>query len=244
MTKLNKTIQQKLGVKMTTQIIYLKHEITKSKIDIKKLILFLSNICNTISFSINLNYYDLSISEYSNALHDYDNYYKNEDKLRRNQFYNEEQYRKSLLDIYSSSDEVILYLDRLKEYDMCEFNQLKKELQSRLNNVITTSYKNSSSKEKIKYISTKFTVGTHCTIGGLYKEYKYKLDYDMLNILLATEDLFESFCFNPDMFLEDPGFYIDDRIVCSICSHENTITLFLIDEEYKVFNSLAIPYNV
>lgn len=42
---------------------------------------------------------------------------------------------------------------------------------------------------------------------------------------------------------DDPAFYDDDKLICSISSHEQTIALFLNDDQYMTFTELKIPYK-
>lgn len=92
-------------------------------------------------------------------------------------------------------------------------------------------------------IGSRFTYNSHCTIGGLYKVYYFKMDEMMIEYLYNKGDLIKFNTFNDLYFLEDPCFYKDDRVICSICSHEQTIALFLQDNELEDFRLLKIPFS-
>lgn len=167
------------------------------------------------------------------------------------QFTLDEEYRSSLIKKYSSIDEVYKYFDRLRDYDHVQFTELKEELKKGMTktqpiNAVFESILSDKSDISIydtNFINSQYTLGTHCTIGGLYKEYRYILDKNMITIL-GRESFFSSYTFNREDRLEDPGFYDDDRLICSICSHERTTTLFLKSEEYKEFCSLEIEHSL
>lgn len=93
------------------------------------------------------------------------------------------------------------------------------------------------------YIGNRFTYNSHCTIGGLYKVYYFKMDEMMIEYLYNKGDLIKFNSFNEIYFLEDPCFYKGDRVMCSICSHEQTFALFLQDNELENFRLFEIPFT-
>lgn len=85
---------------------------------------------------------------------------------------------------------------------------------------------------------------SHCTIGGLYKVYDFKLTSSMISYLMNLGDLFNFYIFDNKDTLEDPAFYSDNRLILSVCTHERTSTLFLSEEQYDNFKTLDVPYNI
>jgi hypothetical protein len=66
------------------------------------------------------------------------------------------------------------------------------------------------------YLEERFSVYSHCTIGGIYKVYSFKIDRDIESILLEICDLYSYYTFNNIYTLDDPAFYDDDKLICSI----------------------------
>jgi hypothetical protein len=93
------------------------------------------------------------------------------------------------------------------------------------------------------FIRSRHTAFSHCSIGGLYKIYELKFDQNMVDYLIQHGKLTKTNCFQNDTMLEDPGFYNQNQLVCSICSHEKTHFFFLDDEQISVLKELDIPFR-
>lgn len=111
------------------------------------------------------------------------------------------------------------------------------------NKITRPNLKNRRVLPEENYIGSRFTCNSHCTIGGIYKVYTFKVDHNMTKYLNYCRDLTKFNTFKDIDFLEDPGFYVEDRLICSICSHERTYTLFLQEEEFSDFQLLKIPFS-
>lgn len=235
---------------MNSYNIFLEPNTLKSSNRAKNLIKFCASICNKITFEIQLSYYDLSKSEYNHACNDFINYYKGEDQKRRNEFKNSMDYKMSLLEKYHTLDEVSEYLDRLHQYDLVEFEEVKKTLEQYLHNsskmkdhAISRQDKNILKEEglpKEAFIGTRISF-SHCTKGGIFKVYYFNIHSSLISHLINEGDLLKLYQFG-GIELEDPAFYLDDTCVLSVCTHERTIALFLSKEQYNTFKSLEIPY--
>lgn len=235
--------------------IFIEYKDIQLKQNYKKLIRFLSFMSNKITYSVILQYYLLSPEEYTDAVNDFADEYSKEDSNRRLRFVNDLEYRETLLKTYHTNEELLDYFDRLQCYDLVELEEVKKQLQLYVNDFKynkkekddLTSESNELEKEillpKESFIGNKFTYKSHCTIGGLYKIYYFKMDEMMIEYLYNKGDLIKFNTFNNLYFLEDPCFYKDDRVICSICSHEQTIALFLQDNELEDFLLLKIPFS-
>lgn len=93
------------------------------------------------------------------------------------------------------------------------------------------------------FIGSKFTVNSHCTIGGLYKIYEFIIDQNMIDYLIQHGELTKTNCFQNETMLQDPGFYKQSQLICSICSHEQTYTLLLEDEQIIMLKEMDIPFS-
>jgi hypothetical protein len=240
---------------MKLHIIDIEPDIMKSKIYVNKIMDFCSLRCNKISFEIHLSNYNLSEEEYKKACNDFYEYYRTEDVKRRTEFEQNPQYKNSLLNTYYTKDEVFNYFDRLHEYDLVQYNEiinnLKQSMNSNSNKVKSPTYaQDKFMKEKKRlylpedaYLSSRYTFESHCTIGGLYKVYDFKLNISMISSLKETEDLFKYYSFHDSDMLEDPAFYMDNTLVLSICTHERTANLFLSDDQLNEFKKFEIPHS-
>ncbi|WP_455718457.1 hypothetical protein [Anaerosporobacter sp.] len=238
---------------MTT--IFIEYKDMLSKSNCTKMINFLVAISNKITYSVILNYYYLTTEEYANAINDFSNETSKEDFDRRLRFLKDVEYQDTLLKIYHTHDEVLAYFERLYHYDLVELEEIKEELQLQVN----FSQNNKKLKEdkilsniKLRtkivipeenYLGSRFTYKSHCTIGGLYKEYYFKIDNNMTEYLNKKGNLIKFNTFKDINYLEDPGFYNNDRLICSICSHEHTFCLILQDSELDDFRLLKIPFS-
>lgn len=220
-----------------------------------ELIKFLSTMSNKITYSVIMEYYLLSPEEYLDSVKDIADEYSKEDLSRRLRYMNDLEYRETLFKTYHTYEEIFAYLDRLKYYDLVELEQVKKQLQHYVNDhnydkkkkeyltLESKKLKHEVPLPKESYIRNKFTYNSHCIIGGLYKVYYFKMDEMMIEYLYNKGDLIKFNSFNEIYFLEDPCFYKGDRVICSICSHEQTFALFLEDNELEDFRLLKIPFS-
>ena len=224
----------------------------QSQIHAKKIIQFCSSICTKITISTNLVNYNLSTQEYINAYSDFFDYYRCADENRRDQFISDLDYKSKLLNTYQTEKEVSDYFDRLHQYDLIQFNELKNDLKqyvidhkkNRNSQDKSTHTKETLSLPKEAYQDSKFTFESHCTIGGLYKVYDFKLTDPIINCLMNSSDLFNYFEFDNIDTLEDPAFYSDNSLILSVCTHERTTSLFLSEEQYNIFKLLDVPHNI
>ena len=234
--------------------IFIEYKDIQLKQSYKKLIRYLSSMSNKITYSVIMEYYLLSPEEYIDSVNDFADEYSKEDSNRRLRFMNDIEYRETLFKTYHTYEEIYAYLERLKCYDLVELEEVKKQLQHYVNDFIYNKRKKEyltlESKEeqevflpKESYIGNRFTYNSHCTIGGLYKVYYFKMDEMMIGYLYNKGDLIKFNSFNEIYFLEDPCFYEGDRVICSICSHEKTFALFLEDNELEDFRLLKIPFS-
>lgn len=235
---------------MKSHTIFIEPNTLKSSNHTKNLIKYCSLICNKITFEIQLIYYDLSKNEYTNACNDFLNYYMGENEKRRNEFKNNIDYKMNLLKKYHTINEVSEYFDRLHQYDLVEFEEVKKTLEqyvinSRKNKDFELRRQDKIIKKKVylpmeTFIGSRFTF-SHCTIGGLYKVYYFNIHSSLVSHLLNEDELFKFYSFE-DIEIENPAFYLDETCVLSVCTHERTISLHLSKEQYDIFKSLEIPF--
>lgn len=235
--------------------IFLEYNDMLSKVNHEKLITFLVGVSTEITYSVIMNYYFLSSEEYTIAVNDFYKEYSKEDLDRRSRFLKDASYRDTLLKTYKKHDEVLAYFERLRYYDLVELEEVKEELQQKMNyfqNSETLEEEKILSNENLQikilipeenYLASRFTYKSHCTIGGLYKEYHFRIDKKMTEYLSVKGDLTKFNTFKDINYLEDPGFYNSDRLICSICSHEQTYTLILQDSEIDDFRLLNIPFS-
>jgi hypothetical protein len=192
--------------------------------------------------------YNFLSNEVTIAINDIYNEYLEEDKNRRWKYLTNSENKINLLNLYNTDEKVEEYFDRLKKYDLIELENVKDlvlHLNERtedtrlLGNYKTTSLPHDS------YLGSRFTVYSHCTLGGgLYKLFCFQIDEEVKGKLLEKSDLLAYYSYNNVNFLEDPGFYHNDELICSICSHEQTFFLFLKDDQYLQFKKLEIQHNL
>ena len=236
--------------------LFIEPNIMKSQMHTQKIIQFCSSICTKITFATNLVNYNLSTEEYINAYSDFFDYYRCADENRRDRFVSDLDYRSKLLNTYLSEVEVSDYFDRLHQYDLIQFNELKYDLKQYViepkrngNSEANSQDKSNHTKvtlslPKEAYQGSKFTFESHCTIGGLYKIYDFRMTDYMIDCLMNLGYLFDCFEFDNIDTLEDPAFYSDNNLVLSVCTHERTASLFLSEEQYINFKLLDVPHNI
>ncbi len=235
--------------------IYLEHNDMLSKLNYKNLITFLSSISTRITYSVLINNYILTFEEYTNAVSDLSDEYSEEDVNRRLRFSKDVEYREFLRKTYHTYDEVLAYFDRLKYYDLIELEEVKKQLLMYINKSNDNTIlkidgllreMNLNTRRVLpeeNYMGSKFTYNSHCTIGGIYKVYCFKMNKNMAEYIISKKNLTKLNTFKEIDLLEDPVFYEEDRLICSICSHERTYTLFLQEKEFVDFQLLKIPFS-
>lgn len=202
--------------------------------------------CNIIQIEIMLQNYNLSKQElYEKAIPDFQYMFEKEDKARRKEFYSNQDYQQELLKRYSSIEEVEAYFDRLKEYDIFELSEIKAELSSYINRKIPQQKIKLDEVDKIfedAFMNSQFTNQSNAQVGGLYKVLKYKITPTLAEILGKRNLIQNQLEFSYQKNIENPSFYIDDRLFASISTHEKTIVLFLTDTELEEFRKMNIPY--
>lgn len=210
-------------------------------------------ISTEMTYSINAYNFILSCEEYADAINDLFNESSKEDLDRRLRFVEDIEYQDTLLKTYHTYDEVLAYFERLKYYDLVELEKIKEELQLKIHNyqdikILKDDEILSDIQTKIlipeeNYLGSRFTFYSHYTNGGLYKEYHFKIDNRITEYLSNKGDLTKYNTFKDIIYLEDPGFYNNDRLICSSISHEHSFRLFLSDSEFDDFRLLTIPFS-
>jgi len=227
--------------------IYIDYNIMVNEQYRRKIIDFLKNYCNVISYATLLDdNYDLNFDEYLKAMMDFTNEFIIEDEIRRARFIDDIHYHKELLNKFHTSENVNDYFDRLKTYDNIELEKIDKILKQYLYNRRNTNYKDTLAYTKLpndSFIESKYSVKSHCTIGGLYKIYKFMFDQNMVDYLIQHGNLTKMNSFQNDALLQDPGFYKQNQLICSVCSHEQTYIFFLDDEQIKTLNEMDIQFS-
>ena len=87
------------------------------------------------------------------------------------------------------------------------------------------------SKQVLKHVQVikcKETNKTHCTRGPLTIVYYIKNDYNIKQKFDKLKDIYAPICLDEkgEETGEDPAFYINGELLCSICSHEKMGRLF------------------
>lgn len=224
--------------------IYIDNNIMVNEQYRRKIINFLKDYCDNISYATLLDDdYDLNFEEYSKAMKDFSNEFIIEDEIRRARFVDDIHYQNDLLSKFHTSEKVYEYFDRLKVYDNIELEEIDKTLKRNLNNKRETKYRDTMTLPNESFIGSKFTVKSHCTIGGLYKIYEFIFDQKMFNYLIQHGELTKKNCFQNDTMLQDPGFYKQNQLVCSICSHEQTFTFVFNDEQIISLKEMDLPFH-
>lgn len=108
--------------------LFIELNIMKSQKHVKKIIQFCTSICTNITFETHLVNYTLSTEEYKNACSDFLDYYQCEDGKRRDQFVLNSDYKSQLLNTYQTEKAVLDYFDRLYQYDLIQFDELKNDI--------------------------------------------------------------------------------------------------------------------
>lgn len=231
------------------KIISVSYSIQLNNLYKNKMIHFLGEKCNLVTYSTILEHFILNDDEYLKAIQDLTKEIQLEDVQRKKKFNEDTQYRKQLLTQYVSLEKVAEYFERLTQYDHVELDTIKSYLSGLLarEQRNQTDYKNTLDRKTVgtipkeSFMESRFTAYSHCTIGGIYKVYTFKMDKKIIHYLEQEIDLMSMNCFQSNAMLEDPAFYKDDRIICSICSHERTCTFYLEEVEYADFLTTNIP---
>lgn len=97
-----------------------------------------------------------------------------------------------------------------------------------------------------KLMKREVTCETHCTQGGPQVVYSFENEAKIQARLKAAKTIFDRVVLDEkeEFELEDPGFYKDGKLICSICSHEQMGSLLLDEAQYKVFRLLRIPHDI
>ena len=224
--------------------IYIDNNVMVNEQYRRKIIVFLKNYCDIVTYATLLvDDYDLNYEEYSKAKKDFSNEFIIEDEIRRAKFVDDIHYQNELLNKFHTSENVYEYFDRLKVYDNIELEKINKTLKQYLKNRRNTKYRGTMTLPNESFIGSKFTVNSHCTIGGLYKIYEFIIDQNMIDYLIQHGELNKTNCFQNDTMLQDPGFYKQSQLICSICSHEQTYTFLLEDEQIIMLKEMDIPFS-
>lgn len=216
----------------------------------KELVIFLSKLSNKLTLEIDINNYELSKEEYEQKLiKDMKDYYKEEDNNRRNNYRSDYKYSKQ----YTTEDELADYFDRLRNYDKIEMNNIIEELNKRIEkntsyekeiSDVTINNKDSKLDKLFKnlLIDAKFSPISIAIMGSIYKTYFFNINSDLINYIIEKNNLFTNIRVGENLYLENPVFYFNDRIIMAVTTHEQSATLFLTQEELYEFNKLNIAH--
>lgn len=99
---------------------------------------------------------------------------------------------------------------------------------------------------KYQFIRYEETCHTHCTRGLLTTVYHFKNENNIKQRIDEMQDLYDFVLLDEEGSDrgEDPAFYKDGELICSICSHEKIGRLFLDEQQYKEFHSLRVPHEI
>ena len=99
---------------------------------------------------------------------------------------------------------------------------------------------------KYQFIRYEETCHTHCTRGLLTTVYHFKNENNIKQRMDEMQDLYDFVLLDEEGSDrgEDPAFYKDGELICSICSHEKIGRLFLDEQQYKEFHSLRVPHEI
>lgn len=97
-----------------------------------------------------------------------------------------------------------------------------------------------------KIIRHEVTCQTHCTRGGAMPVYYLKNEANIKDRFNEMTTLFNKVTLNKKhgFELEDPAFYKEGEVICSICSHEKMGSMLLTSEEYQTFRKLRVPHDI
>lgn len=87
---------------------------------------------------------------------------------------------------------------------------------------------------------------THCTQGPLTTIFHIKNDHQIKHKFDTLKDIYEQLHIDEvgTEIVEDPAFYKQGELLCSICSHEKIGCLFLTKDQYNIFYHLRIPHDL
>ena len=111
---------------------------------------------------------------------------------------------------------------------------------------LTQAVKSKKRWSEYQLIRCEETYHTHCTKGPLTTVYHFKNDNKIKQKMNEMQDLYDCILLDEEEceMGEDPAFYKDGELMCSICSHERIGRLFLDEQQYKEFHSLRIPHEI
>ncbi|MBP3886774.1 MAG: leucine-rich repeat domain-containing protein [Cellulosilyticum sp.] len=97
---------------------------------------------------------------------------------------------------------------------------------------------------KVKRYET--TNKTHCTMGPLTEVYYFSNEEALRSALYKMEHIYAEIRLDENALyhLEDPAFYQDGELICSICSHEKMGYLELSLQQYETFRLLCVPHDI
>lgn len=211
-----------------------------------KMINFLFKISDRIDL-VSSNYNEMTLLEYDSALHQ-------GELLRREQHLARGLTEEEIAEIYGELPEESL-LDWPKEERLKELEARKRRKEAIAKENLARENSHLKSTEDIHTVlNNKFrdldckqrvvTSSTHCTQGGPCVVYSFPNTEKLQELFSQMELLTWPLKTEAGEFLaDDPAFYSQDNLVCSICSHEGYIKLRLAPEQADEFYSLGIPYN-
>ncbi len=236
---------------MASHTIFIEPNILSSAKYSARIIDFCLSFCNQITFGTHLAYYELSMQEYDVACNEFLQYYRNEDTKRRIKFENDLEYKHAVMGQQSKSNNITKYFDRLHQYDLVEFTEIKKSLAHYIHNSTdrlpkSTGYRKdkrstASSLPTEAFTKVRFTF-SHCTTGAPYRVYYFGITPALKHHLLTEGNLLNYYSYH-GIELEDPAFYSDDSLILSVCTHERLTALYLSEAHWKAFQQLEIPYK-
>jgi hypothetical protein len=216
---------------------------------LEKMVNFLFQISDKVEL-VSRDYKDMTKLEYEAAE-------SNGDLLRREMYYANGLTDEEIDEIYngeswSEEEPDLSHLseeDRQKELELwrntrqaIENDNLNREKsfvksEDGIKTVVNEKFKN------LNCLHREVTSQTHCTLGGPVVVYTFPVSEELMAYFLKMELLTWPLKSEDDKYLvDDPAFYKDGKMVCSICSHEGYINLELNREQVKQFQALDIPY--
>ncbi|WP_310603023.1 histidine phosphatase family protein [Anaerosporobacter sp.] len=222
--------------------VFIEYSDMLDKSNYKKILDFLIPKCTELTYYVILQYYYLTAEDLTKAIEDLTG---EVDK---------EKFQDHLLKLKKSNEMALIKYEELDGYEETEpiikdKERIIKELRwfYSIQKPITpppTNVKNEGILPETSFIDSTYTQVSHCTFGGLYKEFRFRLDENLIAYLYNTGDLIKFNTFKNLEWLEDPVFYNGEEIKCAISSHERNIAFFLKQEEYEAFKLLNIPMLV
>lgn len=219
-------------------------EMKKLKQREDKILKFITDISTKVTFAADLALNPVYKDEYIIAVKGFEHDYQ-EDSMKKEHIIDEKPIREDgvekktydYLDIFEEDDKTELEqaCELLKKY--IEYYEIKRGL---VEQKTEQSYCVKYEIPQGNFVSNRYTYKSHCTIGGIYRQYEFHMTPEMIDFLIKKNDLLGIYTYENIGYLDDPGFYQENRLVASICTHEEKIVLKLNQDEYNMFKGLGL----